>query len=261
MAQTPIQFQPPPPQPLRPEQIADRLSKSTVLLEGKFVVKGILFDDTIEWLGSGVIVQKRDNVYTILSNAHVVGTGAIVDSKLFIDPVLKSYELVAVLPDGKQAKPVRIRVNRFLKDFALITIPESAGSYTVLTMSTIKPTQGQRVFAMGHPLRLPNTFTTGVISSLRIDHTILGEPYRLIQTDAAINHGNSGGPLVNEFADLIGINTFVYGREENAQGLNFAISTTEVLDSIQSGEMVDFPLEPGRIGPFAKNLYRGASGR
>lgn len=248
---------PPPPQPLRPEQVAERLRQSTVRVDAGFKVKGLLLDDVHTWLGSGVIFEKSRESYWILSNAHVVGSDSILNSKLFMDPVVLEYVLVVTMPDGKQASPTEVRINRHLKDFALIAVPLSTGNYTALPSNATRQPQGQKVFAMGHPKGLDSTFTSGVISSWRTFKTRQGRDYEVIQTDATINAGNSGGPLVDDYAKLIGINTFTLYRDQQAQGLNFAVSMGEISRSIQAGELVTFPLQPSRIGPFVLSLNRG----
>ena len=249
---------PPPPQPLKPEQIAERLRQSTVRIDASFKVKGTFVDDKHGWLGSGVIVDQKDGVCWVISNAHVVGLENIFGSKMFIDAVVLEYTLVVTLPDGAKVKPDRVLINRNLKDFAVLGFPSSSGRYTALLSHENKLPQGQKVYAMGHPLGLNGTFTSGVISSWRTMTTKLNRRYEVIQTDASINPGNSGGPLVDDFANLIGINTFVVGRNDQAQGLNFAVSMREISRSISNDEMIRFPLEPSRIGPFVKAINQGA---
>lgn len=242
--------------PLTSEQIADRLRQSTVRLDAGFVVQGVFVDDKHTWSGSGVIVKKTEDVYWILSNAHVVGLDSIFNSKLFVNPIIKQYALQVSLPDGKQAQAVAVQVNRDLKDYALIAVPQNIGRYQVMPLTIPNLSQGQRVFAMGHPLGLNYTFTSGVISGWRNSASKLGQPCEFIQTDAAINPGNSGGPLVDEFANLIGINTMAM---RGAQGLNFAVTSKEMLAAFAAGQMTEFPLKPERIGPFVVQLNRGGA--
>ena len=84
---------------------------------------------------------------------------------------------------------------------------------------------GDWVIAIGSPLGLEHTVTLGIISALSrhvgVTFGAAQGAYKYIQTDAAINPGNSGGPLVNLNGEVIGVNTFIIGR--NAQNLNFAI--------------------------------------
>lgn len=252
---------PPPPQPLKPEQIAERLRQSTVRIDAGFKVKGLLLDDVHTWLGSGVIFEKSRDGYWILSNAHVVGSDSILNAKLFMEPVVLQYALLVTMPDGKQVRPLKVRINRHLKDFALIAVPLESGSYQPLPANTARLPQGQKVFAMGHPQGLNGTFTSGVVSSWRSFKTRIGRDYEVIQTDATINAGNSGGPLVDDFAQLVGINTFTMYRDQQAQGLNFAVAAGEILRSVRAGDMVEFPLEPARIGPFVKAVNQGQYAR
>jgi S1-C subfamily serine protease len=84
---------------------------------------------------------------------------------------------------------------------------------------------GQKVFAVGNPFGLDHTLTTGVISGLgRRITSISGDVIEgVIQTDAAINFGNSGGPLFDSAARLIGVNTAIVGTEQGGQGIGFAV--------------------------------------
>ena len=99
---------------------------------------------------------------------------------------------------------------------------------------------GQKVLAIGNPFGLNGTLTTGVVSSL--DRTIRGENDQrlegLIQTDAAINMGNSGGPLLDSAGDVIGINTAILGPSGGNIGIGFAMPINRaksMLDDYQAG--------------------------
>jgi serine protease Do len=87
--------------------------------------------------------------------------------------------------------------------------------------------QGDLVFAFGSPEGLRNSVTMGVVSAVArqpdADH-----PMVYIQTDAPINHGNSGGPLVNAGGELVGINTFILSQSGGSEGIGFAIPSTIV---------------------------------
>jgi S1-C subfamily serine protease len=99
---------------------------------------------------------------------------------------------------------------------------------------------GQKVLAIGNPFGLDGTLTTGVVSALARD--IRGENDRklegLIQTDAAINMGNSGGPLLDSAGDVIGINTAILGPNGGSIGIGFAMPINRaklMLDDLQAG--------------------------
>jgi 2-alkenal reductase len=151
-------------------------------------------------LGSGVIYDKAGY---ILTNNHVVEGASAIDVEL-ADGSRVDATLVGRDPSNDVAV-VKI-------DPAKITAVAELGD-----SAAVKP--GQRVVAIGSPEALENSVTEGIVSGInrQID-TYVG----LIQTDAAINHGNSGGPLINASGQVIGLNTLGV-RDDNAQGLNFAI--------------------------------------
>jgi S1-C subfamily serine protease len=109
---------------------------------------------------------------------------------------------------------------------------------------------------MGHPLGLDYTFTSGLVSGYRKIRTDLDAVCEFVQTDAAISPGNSGGPLVDEFGNFIGLNTEKWGNGEN---LNLAIASTDILKGFEEKEYVTFPLVPEEIGPFVVGLRQGHS--
>jgi S1-C subfamily serine protease len=85
---------------------------------------------------------------------------------------------------------------------------------------------GQKVLAIGNPFGLAGTLTTGIVSSLhrKIQSEERGSDLEdMIQTDAAINSGNSGGPLLDSQGNVIGINTAIYGPNGGSVGIGFAI--------------------------------------
>ena len=87
-----------------------------------------------------------------------------------------------------------------------------------LKISASLPQIGEDVIAIGSPLGLKGTVTTGIVSSLRTEGSALW-----IQIDVAINSGNSGGPLLNQAGEVIGINTWKVS-EEGVEGIGFALS-------------------------------------
>ena len=155
--------------------------------------------------GSGIII--RPNGY-ILSNYHVI----------------KNADKINVtLKDGKKFEAKLIAQDSY-SDLAIIKIDAKDLPIAKLGDSkTLRP--GDWVIAIGSPLGLEHTVTLGIISALSrhvgVTFGAAQGAFKYIQTDAAINPGNSGGPLLNLLGEVIGINTFIIGR--NAQNLNFAI--------------------------------------
>ena len=159
-------------------------------------------------LGSGIVVDRRGYIVT---NYHVIkGTG----------------DLTIILSSGEEL-PAKLVAGNAQQDLALIRA--EAGDLPPATWGDSQSVRtGEWVVAIGSALGdFPNSVTVGVVSglnrSLEMDNlTIEG----LIQTDAAINKGNSGGPLVNLRGEVIGINTFIIreGRPSGvAEGMGFAI--------------------------------------
>ncbi|MFN3078182.1 MAG: S1C family serine protease, partial [Alphaproteobacteria bacterium] len=90
---------------------------------------------------------------------------------------------------------------------------------------------GESVIAIGAPFGLSHSVSQGIISSKRNTITIEGQVHKeLIQTDAAINQGNSGGPLVNRRGEVIGINTAIYTTTGAFSGIGFAIPAERVVE-------------------------------
>jgi serine protease Do len=160
-------------------------------------------------LGSGVIVDRRGY---ILTNQHVVD-GA--------------QEIKVTLADERTFRGALVGVDAF-SDLALLKIDARRLPFVALGDSA-KLRVGETVVAMGNPLWIEGgpTVTVGVVSALGRSMEQEGLPilHNLIQTDAAINAGNSGGPLLNLAGQVVGINTAVIA---SAHGIGFAISANTV---------------------------------
>ncbi|MGE5642970.1 MAG: S1C family serine protease [Byssovorax cruenta] len=184
-------------------------------IPGQMTIFGTSGDQTVS--GTGFFISEQGY---ILTNNHVVeGT----------------KEVNIVLSDGSQQKATIVGTDPYA-DIAVLKTDGKVPAVANLGNSD-KLDPGESVIAIGSPLGdFKNTVTVGVVSATgrSIDN---GNGYtieNLIQTDAAINHGNSGGPLVNLAGDVIGINTLVVrnsGMGDVAEGLGFAIpiSTAQVI--------------------------------
>lgn len=170
-------------------------------------------------LGTGIIFDSDGHV---LTNDHVV-SGSTTFTVLFAT----AKKPVSAHLIGKDA----------LNDLAVLKVDgQVPGIAQFGTSKDLQP--GQRVLAIGSALGdFKNTVTSGVISAL---HRTLGgtsEMDDMIQTDAAINHGNSGGPLLNLGGEVIGVNTAIASRDPNsgdvAQGIGFAIPIDRARDIAQ----------------------------
>lgn len=185
----------------------------------------------VKEMGSGFIINSEGQ---ILTNNHVVSGSAQVEVTLGDQSRYKAQILV------------RDRVN----DLALIKI-EPKKKLPHLNLGDSDRLQvGQKVLAIGNPFGLAGTLTVGVVSAL--GRNIQGENNQdlegMIQTDAAINSGNSGGPLLDSQGTVIGINTAIYGGGNGGNvGIGFAMPINRakaMLDDFRSGKK----LAPARLG-------------
>ena len=167
-------------------------------------------------LGSGVIVRKDGNTYYVLTNEHVAGSADEISVKLY-----DSREFTCKLV-GKDER----------KDIALLSF-ESKDDIPVASLGDSDKVQsGDICFAMGTPLGYFGSVTQGIVSATGRDGSGIGNISDFIQTDAAINQGNSGGPLVNIYGEIIGINTWIASQSGGSQGLGFAIPINNVKKAI-----------------------------
>ena len=154
-------------------------------------------------LGSGVIVSHEGY---ILTNNHVV-EGA--------------DEIEVVLTDGRKA-PAKVVGLDPETDLAVIKIDLEKLPVIVLGQSELARV-GDVVLAIGNPFGVGQTVTMGIISALGRNNLHINSFENFIQTDAAINFGNSGGALVDTRGNLIGINTAIYSQSGGSVGIGFAI--------------------------------------
>jgi len=182
-------------------------------------------------------LPPRRAFWQVIEQPEAIGSGVIIDPAGYIvtnnHVVENAQELSVILQDGTKL-PARLVGTDMYTDLAVIKVEQAGLPAAPLgDSSALRP--GEPVAAIGSALGdLRNTVTTGVVSAL--DRALdTGAGYQLeglIQTDAAINHGNSGGPLLNLQGQVIGINTAIIrgsGTSSSvAEGLGFAIPSNTV---------------------------------
>ena len=193
--------------------------------------------------GTGVILS--DSGY-IVTNSHVV-SGSDEISVLLTD----NRSFLATLVGDDPVSDLAV-----LKIEATDLIPAEFGDSDVLRV-------GDAVAAIGDPLglELRGTFTDGIISAISRDIDVDGRTMNLIQTNAALNSGNSGGPLINCYGQVIGINTMKIGDSMSVagvEGLGFAIPSATVSDIVN--QLINQGYVSGRptlgiTGESISNLY------
>ncbi len=164
-----------------------------------------------------------------------MGSGAIIDTQGHIVTnyhVIRDAELLEVTLPDKTKHKAKVVGSDENNDLAVIQIDLPRTGVTTIPLGTSKGLLvGQKVLAIGNPFGLDRTMTTGIISAL--GRSIQAENGRviedIIQTDASINHGNSGGPLLNSAGQIIGINAAILSPNDTGNyGIGFAIPVDTV---------------------------------
>jgi S1-C subfamily serine protease len=180
-----------------------------------------------EGAGSGSVLDKRGH---ILTNYHVIED---------------AEKIEVTLPGGKESYEGRLVGTDAENDIALLKIdapPEELFPVPLGTSNNLHV--GQRVYTLGNPFGLEGTFTTGVISNLNrtVPNRLGREMKSIIQTDAAMNPGNSGGPLLDTAGRMIGMNVAIATKTGQSAGLGFAIPVNRIRQSvtqlIEHGEVI-----------------------
>lgn len=169
-------------------------------------------------LGSGVIVRANDKKVYVLTNNHVAGSATKITIKLNDE---REFEGTLVGSDERM-------------DIALVSFEcDDPSSITVAKLGdSDQLEQGDIVLALGSPLGYFASVTQGIVSATRRSGSQIGNISDFIQTDASINQGNSGGPLVNIYGEVIGINTWIASQSGGSQGLGFSIPINNIKPAI-----------------------------
>ena len=197
--------------------VYENVNRSVVNINTKASLRDplFMFEQTAEGLGSGSVLDKRGHILTnhhVISGAQIVGV-TLADGNL--------YEANVVGSDPQN-------------DIAVLKIdapPDSLFPVSLGDSSTLKV--GQHIFVIGNPFGLERTLTTGIISSLnrtlpsKKNGTLIKG---IIQIDAALNQGNSGGPLLDSQSNLIGMNTAIANpsRTGESTGVGFSIPVNTI---------------------------------
>ncbi len=198
--------------------------------------------ERIASLGSGVVATS--NGY-ILTNNHVVQA---------------ADEIAVALSDGRQFDARLVGADPE-SDLALLKV--EASGLPVITFGRADSLKvGDIVLAIGNPFDVGQTVTMGIVSALGRSNLGINTFENFIQTDAAINQGNSGGALVDTQGNLVGINSAIFSRTGGSIGIGFAIPSTlvrQVMDElIRSGKVTRgyFGVEPEDVTPETAELLK-----
>jgi S1-C subfamily serine protease len=161
-------------------------------------------------LGTGFIVSDDGNIMTA---AHVVQTADQITVK-FVDGTESLAKIVSSVPGA---------------DVALIKVETLPANSVIATLGDSDKTEtGAPSFVIGNPFGIEHSLSIGYISGAQTRPVIAaGQPLKVIQTDASVNHGNSGGPLFNEHGEVIGIVSHILSEGGGFDGIGFAVAINE----------------------------------
>jgi serine protease Do len=201
----------------------------------------------------------RNRSRIIEQEVHNVGSGFVVSDDGYIvtnhHVVQYATEIVVAFPDGSKLDGELVGSDE-ISDIALIRVDAGRPLPNLKLATEERPIVGEWVLALGNPFGLfeasEPSVTVGVVSAVGRDFQPQeNRLYRdMIQTDAAINQGNSGGPLVNALGEVIGVNTFIYSRGGGSDGIGFAVPADKVaaiIEELRTSGVVDRQIYTGLV--------------
>lgn len=199
--------------------------------------------------GTGFVWDDQGHIIT---NFHVVQGGSTFVITFHNDEKQYKAKVVGTAPN---------------KDIAVLKLEKKPNQLKAITAGTSKNLMvGQMALALGNPFGLDHSLSKGIISAVgRKIHGIGGvKIHDMIQTDAAINMGNSGGPLLNSSGELIGMNTMIFSTSGSSSGLGFAVPVDTIKrivpQLIKYGKVIRPGLGIGILDENAKERYVGKKG-
>jgi serine protease Do len=201
-------------------------------------------------LGSGFIIS--DDGY-IVTNNHVISAAQTGDGA---SAVVES--ITVTLPDRKEYK-AKVIGRDVVSDLALLKIEAKNLPFVQFGDST-RTRVGDWVIAIGNPFALGGTVTAGIVSAIHRNIGMGGAYDRYIQTDAAINQGNSGGPMFDLQGNVVGINTAIFSPTGGNVGIGFAIPAEEarpVIEALKAGGRVKRGYLGVGIQPMSEDIAAG----
>ncbi len=204
-------------------QVVDQNLAATVAVKSTFLETysywGQQYQQEAQGSGSGFIVGKNDTELLIATNNHVIDSATKIEITFIDDTVLEAT----------------IKGTDSIADLAIIAVPLkniSAETLSAIRIATLGDSDavrlGEMAIAIGNALGYGQSVTVGYISAKDRTVSVDGNEMVLLQTDAAINGGNSGGPLFNTKGEVIGINSVKYA-DTNVEGMCFAIPISRAI--------------------------------
>jgi len=193
-------------------------------------------------VGSGIVISPKGY---ILTNSHLLNGQNTVTVTLFTD-------------QGMKQVPGRVVANLEDRDLAVVKIDPLNLNLTAIRIGNSDTVRtGDDVLALGNPFGLSQTVTSGIVSAIRQSIIIEGHTLTdIIQTDAPINQGNSGGPLVNMNGEAIGVNTAIYSPGQTNTGLGFAVPINQAKEVFTA--FMDIQQQPAKTVAMQNLSYSRA---
>ena len=203
------------------EEIFEEYARSVVYI-------GNRVNGSIKTQGSGFIVRHK-GLKKIITNWHVIEDAVKLEVWLYPDKMVNENYLIYNV-DSYSAKLIKVDKK---KDLAMLEVNRLPFGTRPIKYGKFKDIKiGETLFAIGHPKGHLWSYTRGMVSQIRPNYNWRYKSSRhqanVIQTDASINEGNSGGPLFNKKKELVGVNTFT----SEGENLNFAIVVDDVIEFI-----------------------------
>lgn len=215
--------------------VAEKVLPSVVGITVNYQINSIFGNSSSQATGSGIIISEDGYIIT---NNHVIST----ESSSSYYAIEEATGIKVNLYGSDESYDATVVGTDSYTDLAVLKIDK-----TGLTPATLGNSDnvkvGEFVMAIGNPLGMDYSVTSGIVSAVNREVTSDGSVYYAIQTDAAINSGNSGGALVNANGEVIGINTLKLSGT-GIEGIGFAIpisSTTSVINQLIDHQTVKRP--------------------
>ena len=224
--------------------VAALVKDSVVEITTNYVVSGTMFSQYVSsGAGSGVVIGQEGDTGYIVTNNHVIENATNIKVR-FSDGTESEAELIGTDAETDIAV-IKVKTN---KQLTIATLGDS-DSLVV----------GQEVIAIGNPLgQLGGTVTNGIISALARQVTIDGKKMTLLQTNAAVNPGNSGGGLFNMRGELIGV-VNAKSSGSDVEGLGFAIPVNTaykiITELIEHGYVRNRPALGITVSEYTKQMF------
>lgn len=224
------------------------------LLFLSFFVSAQDYSKLYEKLDKSVVIIYSDTEQVRAQNNELVsftssslGTGTLINSEgliLTAAHVVNSADELTVEVQGKGQFKAKVLSSYQAADIALIKLITNESDFPAIKIANSEKTKiGEEVFVIGTPYGLSHTLTVGHLSGRRTQKGLGKGEIEFLQTDAAINQGNSGGPLFNSKGELIGVVSYIETQSGGNEGLGFAASSNMVKRILIEQPTIWFGLE------------------